>query len=90
MAKCGGVTKRITLWSVVVNAVRSFKLMMNQCTQQIYLEGKNKMRYTIYAYGGGNYRRYAASTSIREELHKFIDKAVDQSYKDISIKVEDT
>jgi len=48
------------------------------------------MRYIIYGYGGGNYQRYAASTSIREELHKFIDKAVDQSYKDISIKVEDT
>ena len=48
------------------------------------------MRYIIYGYGGGNYHRYAASTSIREELHKFIDKAVDQGYTEISIKVEAT
>jgi len=48
------------------------------------------MRYTIYGYGGGNYRRYAVSTSIHEELHKFIDKAVDKGYTEISIKVEAT
>lgn len=48
------------------------------------------MRFTIYGYGGGNYRRYAASTSIREEMHRLLDKAVDQGYTEISVKAEAT
>jgi len=42
----------------------------------------------IYAYGGGHYTRFAATVATREELHRELDRALDQGYDVVSITVE--